>query len=205
MTLRAALQWAMDERWIARLTALEIPSAPQPRDRWLTRDEATRLLAAARAPHVRLFLALALHTAGRAGALLALRWDAVDLPARLLNLGGSVGNKGRAVVPINDALLPLLTEAHRGRTSKWVIEHGSNQVGSVATGTRAAARRAGLPGVTPHILRHTAATWMAQAGVPMVQIARFLGHRTTATTESVYAKHGPEYLRCAAAALTGGG
>ena len=32
------------------------------------------------------------------------------------------------------------------------------------------------PGVTPHILRHTAAAWMAMAGVPMAVIARLLGH-----------------------------
>lgn len=205
VTLRAALRWAMDERWIARVPAIEIPRAPQPRDRWLTRDEAARLLDHAQAPHVRLFLALALHTAGRAGAILALPWRAVNLQARLLNLGEGSGKKDRAVVPINDALLPLLQEAHRGRTGEWVIEHGGRPVASVATGTRAAARRAGLPGVTPHVLRHTAATWMAQAGVPMVQIARFLGHRTTTTTEQVYAKHGPDYLRGAAAALSGPG
>ncbi len=203
VTLRAALAWAHAERWIVHVPTVDVPRAPRPRDRWLNRDEAARLLESARAPHVRLFLALALYTAGRAGALLALRWDAVDLKHRLISLGDGRGHKHRAVVPINDELLPLLTEAARGATCGHVIEHGGAPVGSVVTGTRAAAARAKLPGVTPHTLRHTAATWMAQAGVPMVEIASFLGHKTTTTTERVYSHHSPEYLRRAAAALSG--
>jgi excisionase family DNA binding protein len=87
-------------------------------------------------------------------------------------------------------------------TSDFVVEHGGYQVASVKTGTRAAARRANLPGVTPHVLRHTAATWMAMAGVPMVEIARILGHRDSRITERVYAKHSPDYLRRAIGALS---
>lgn len=201
--LRAAFRLAMREKWIREEPHVEVPSSPDPRRRWLTRDEAARLLGGAVLPHVRLFLMLALHTAGRRGAILALRWDNVDLEARLIDLGAGTGNKGRAVVPINDELLPALIEARRAATkSGFVIEHGGEGVESVATGTRAAARRADLPGVTPHVLRHTAATWMAQLGVPMREIAKFLGHKSESVTESVYAKHSPEWLRDAAAALT---
>ena len=203
VTLRAALKWAHSERWITYLPTIDVPKAPPPRDRWLSHEEAMRLLASAKVPHIRLFLALALYTAGRAGAILQLRWSAVDLGRRLIDLGDGAGNKHRAIVPINDELLPLLTEAKAGATCEHVIEHGGQAVERVVTGTRTAARLAKLPGVTPHTLRHTAATWMAQAGVPMVEIARFLGHTSTGSTERVYAKHGPDYLRRAAAALSG--
>lgn len=206
VTLRAAFRLAVREKWIAAEPHVEIPGAPEPRRRWLTREEAAQLLDAAKLPHVRLFLTLALHTAARRGAILALRWDAVDFQARLIDLGEGAGNKGRAVVPINEDLLPVLVEAREGATrSGFVVEHGGEGVASVATGTRAAARRAGLPGVTPHTLRHTAATWMAQRGVPMREIALFLGHKSTTTTETRYAKHSPDWLRGAAAALTKGG
>ena len=67
------------------------------------------------------------------------------------------------------------------------LEPAGAQVESVKPGTRAAARRADLPGVTPHILRHTAAPWMAMAGVAMAVIARLLGHTDLRTTERVYA------------------
>ena len=49
--------------------------------------------------------------------------------------------------------------------------------------------------ITPHILRHTVATQLAQKNVPMPQISRLLGHRSTAITERVYAKYSPDFCR----------
>jgi integrase len=202
VTLRAALKWALAERWISQVPHIETPRQPAPRARWLTREEAGRLLASAKAPHVKLLLAICLYTAARAGAVLALTWDQVDLDAGRIDLGQMPGGKGRAVVPIAADLRPMLEEARAAATCGHVIEHAGGSVASVKTGTRAAAQRAGLPGVTPHILRHTAATWMAMAGVPMIEIARLLGHADSRTTERVYAKHTPDYLRRAVDALS---
>ena len=203
VTLRAALKWALQSKWISDLPHIETPPQPPPRDRWLTRDEADRLIEAAEAPHVRLFLSVCLWTAARPGAVLELTWDRVDLSAGRIDLGDAPGGKGRAIVPIGAKLRPLLLEARETATCAFVIEHGSKPVGSVKTGTRAAARRARLPGVTPHVLRHTAATWMAMAGVPIEQIARVLGHTDPRLTLRVYAKHSPDYLRNAVDAITG--
>jgi integrase len=55
--------------------------------------------------------------------------------------------------------------------------------------------------VTPHILRHTAASWMAEGGVDMFRISRFLGHSDTKVTERRYAKLHPDFLADAAEAL----
>lgn len=109
----------------------------------------------------------------------------------------------RAPVPIADALRPYLLEARSGATCDAVIEFAGGRVASVKTGFHAACRRAGLAGVTPHTLRHTAATWMAHGRVPMAEIARYLGD-SERTTEKVYAKHSPDYLRGAAKVLGGG-
>jgi integrase len=65
----------------------------------------------------------------------------------------------------------------------------------------AAARRAGLPHVSPHMLRHSAAVHMAEAGIPMSEIAQMLGHANSRITESTYARYSPTYLRKAASAL----
>jgi integrase len=202
LTLRAALVWAQREGWITTVPHVEAPGQGRTRDRWLTRDEATRLLVSARQAHVRVFVALALYTAGRTGALLALTWDRVDLDAGVVDLGEGQGNKRRARVPLHPALRPLLVEAKEARTTDRVVEHGGQPVASVKTGFRNATVRAGLPGVTPYVLRHTAATWMAQAGVSLVQIAGYLGN-SAATVERVYAHHHPNYMAEASAALTG--
>ena len=202
--LRAALRWAAKKGLIATAPPVLIPSRPEPRQRWLTRDEAIKLIDACRGPHVRMFVILALHTAGRAGALLALTWDRVDLDRRLIDLRDptrAATRKGRATVPINDTLLPALTDAHKLHTTEWVIEYAGQRVGSVKHGFRDAVSRAGIAGVTPHTLRHTAATWMAQKGVSLWDIAGFLGHSSPRMVEETYGHHSPDHLRDAARAL----
>jgi integrase len=181
--LRAALKWAQHEKWITEVPYIEVPSQPPPRDRWLARHEADRLIEAAQAPHIKIFLSVCLWTAARPGAVLELTWDKVDLNAGRIDLGAVPGGKGRAIIPIGQKLLPLLEEARQIATCSYVIEHGSKPVGSVKTGTRAAARRAGLHGVTPHVLRHTGATWRAIAGVPLDQIGRLPGHSVPAAPD----------------------
>lgn len=104
IVLRAALAWAVRAKWIAAAPHVEAPPRPRPRHRWLTRDEARRLIDGAVKPHVRLFIVLALHTAARRGALLSLTWDRVDLDRRLIHLalpGRANRTKRRAIVPIN--------------------------------------------------------------------------------------------------------
>ena len=205
VTLRAALRWAIGAKWLRAEDEpkVAVPSGGRPRERWLREPEAARLLAGCHAPHIRLFVALALHTAARSGAILDLTWDRVDLEAKRIDMGESEGGKGRAVVPISGALLSALAEAHAARTGGHVIETpGGDPVKSIKTGFRAACRRAGLTGVTPHTLRHTSATWMALAGVRMRDISHYLGHSSVTVTEAVYAKHHPDYLGQAAEALS---
>ncbi|MDE1904997.1 MAG: site-specific integrase [Rhodospirillales bacterium] len=202
--LRAALRWAARERLLAAAPPIALPPRPPARDRWLTREEADRLLAACGSPHLRLFVALALHTAARAGAILALTWDRVDLDRRRIDLrepSRAKTRKGRAVVPVNDTLAGVLAEARARATIPAVIEYAGQPVGSVRDAFRRAAERAALPGVTPHTLRHTAATWLAQAGVPLWQIAGFLGHSSPRSVEETYAHHHPDHLAAAAKAL----
>lgn len=204
VTLRAAIRWAIGEKWLTadQEPTIEAPGSAPPRERWLSRDEATRLLDACQTFHVRLFVALGLYTAARRSAILELTWSKVDLDAGLIDFGPGVGNKRRAVVPISAALRPYLVTAFESRTSEFVVEFGGRQVTDVKTGFAAACRRAGIAGVTAHTLRHTAATWAAMRGVPMDEIARMLGD-SVRTVERVYAKYGPNYLRRAVEAVGG--
>lgn len=199
--LRAALAWAVREKWIPSAPDVRRPSAPQARDRWLTREEFRRVMKAAKAPHVRLFIALAVYTGGRMGALLELTWDRVDLAARRINLGEGRGRKRRATVPIVDELYAELAQARETATTGFVIEHGGHPVATVKTGIRAAAKRAGIEGVTPHVFRHTAATWMVQGGISFHMVASYLGN-SVAMVEKVYGHHSPEWLKQAAKALS---
>ena len=201
--LRAALNWAHRAKIVSEIPQVWLPPRVPPRDRWLTRLEADRLIAGARMPHVRLFILIGLHTAARRSAILALPWSRVDLEQRRISFRDPTRaetRKRRPIVPINDTLFAALETAKQMATTEWVIEWAGGPVSSVKTGFREASKRAGLEGVTPHVLRHTAATWMAQAGLPLWQIAGMLGN-TEQMVQDTYGHHHPDYLKAAADAL----
>lgn len=201
--LRTVFVWAHQRRMIDHAPAVERPPKPAPKDRWLTDTEIRKLLDAPMAHHIRLSILLMLSTAARVGAVLELRWDRVDFERGQIDLRASdIGpRKGRAVVPMNDGLRAALTATKAAATSDHVIEWGGEPVKSIKTGFKAAVEEAGLKGVTPHVLRHTAAVHLAAAGVPMERISQYLGHSNVAITASVYARFSPDHLRDEAAVL----
>lgn len=57
----------------------------------------------------------------------------------------------------------------------------------LATKAFARARKQSKVRATLHDLRHTAASWMLDSGVPIAEVAQILGHSTPSTTLSIYA------------------
>lgn len=201
--LRAALKFAKAEGWITAVPHVPLPAKPAPKDHHLTKEEARRLIDAAVSPHVRLFIILALTTAGRAGAILDLTWMRVDLERRIIRLSDPLRSrtkKGRATVPINELAAGALTEAKKGALTDWVIEWGGDRVKSIKKGVAASARRAGVI-ASPHVLRHTAAVHMIQGGHTIEEVAQYLGHNNPATTFRIYARFSPNHLQRVAASL----
>jgi integrase len=208
--LRAAINHAHREGRLTRTVHVHLPEAPEPRDRWLTRREAASLLLAAlREPRVRLYLPLfvliGLYTGQRKEAILGLRWAQVDLAAGLVDFnepGARRTNKRRARIPIPSRLLPHIRRARRrGTELGFVIHENGARLKDIKKGFASACRHAGLEQVSPHTLRHTAATWLMQHGVPMWDAAGFLG-MSRETLERVYGHHHPEHLREAADAMS---
>ena len=58
-------------------------------------------------------------------------------------------------------------------------------------------KKAGLKGVTPHIMRHSRATWLMQRGIDMFEAAGHLG-MSVETLNRVYGHHHPDYQKAAA-------
>lgn len=204
--LCTALNWCANPRrnLIPKAPALDLPAASEPNDRWLRDDELGKMLAAAdrlskrtgnRMNRGERFVWLALETAAREEAILELTWPRVDFHTGVIDYnvpGRPRTKKRRAAVPISARLRPILERAYTERLQDegLVLDHGGSCYRVV---TRIAAN-AGLTGVSPHVLRHTAATHMARRGVPLWIIAKILGN-TVAMVERVYAKHAPEDLR----------
>lgn len=199
--LRAALRWH-DSGTPAKF---QFPPRPSPRSDYLTRDQYDALLAAATVAHIRLFIVLALATAARATALLELTWDRVDFERKQIQLGDGVRRrKGRALVPMTEACSQALLTAVKVRSSAHVIEFGGKPILRIVKGFRTIAAKAGMPWCSPHVLRHTAAVWMAEGGTPMAEISQFMGHTDIGVTARVYARFSPDYLRGAARHLETG-
>lgn len=184
----------------------ELPAQPPPKERFLTPVEARSLSRAARPfPHIRAFIVLSLSTAARSAALLDLTWDRVDFTRGTITLAlGEAADgkrKKRATLPMTPRARRYLRVLYEARTCNHVIEWGGHRVLSVKKGFGTAATKAGLGWVTPHVLRHTAASWMAMAGVPIYDISRYLAHSDTRVTERRYLHLTPDYLRTAAKSL----
>jgi integrase len=206
--LRAAINYAHRSGRITRPVTVELPERPAPRDRWLTRKEAAALIWAARTPQARLymplFILLGIYTGRRKEAILSLRWPQVDLDAGLIDFeiaGRRRTNKKRGRVPIPKRLLPHLRRARRrGTDIGYVVHIDGEKIGDIKKGFAAACRRAGLEGVSPHTLRHTAATWLMQARIDTWQAAGYLA-MSTETLIRTYGHHHPDYMRGAADAI----
>ena len=88
--VRAAINHAVRENRLTRGSAVHLPARPPSKTKFLTRDEADRLLEAAASlpkagPYMKLFVAIALHTGQRKEAILTLRWPQVDLDSQTIN------------------------------------------------------------------------------------------------------------------------
>jgi len=176
------------------------PKDNPPKDRWLTKSEAARLLNAARPHlHLRRAILLGLYTGSRPGVILALRWDQVDLVHGILHRlprGAAPDDKKRSPpVRLGRRIQVHLRRWKRmdGPRIEFVCHYNGRQTADPHMSWDKAVERAGLAdtGVTRHTLRHTRATWMARAGVPLWEAAGFLG-MTVATLQRVYAHHHPD-------------
>ena len=177
------------------------PPAGKPRDRHLTRDEFRRLYAAAEEPHVRTFLALGVFSGLRAGAILSLTWDQIDLQRMLIRPEGGSENKKRANVPINTPLALALGTASWLRHGDYVVQWRGKPIKSIKKGFHRSVERAGIDKVRIHDLRRTCAIWQAEAGVPIGQIAEWLGDSEKIVGKH-YARYSPDYLNKGADALS---
>lgn len=208
--LRIAVKYWNDEYGpLDAMPVFEVPPGNPPKERWLTRSEAARLLwAARRYQHLRRFILLGLYTGSRPGVLLRLRWDQIDFGSGVMSRtpAGKIQDKKKRApkVKLGWRILAHLTRWKRLDGSQKVICHftspyhpGTRQVEDPHGAWKKVIKKAKLPGVTRHTLRHTRATWMMQKGVDIWEAAGFLG-MTVKTLENVYGHHSPQHQENAA-------
>lgn len=202
--LRAAINHHRREGLHDRMVSVVLPERRPPRERWLSRDEAAALLwtlwRRGKCKHVARFVLVALYTGRRASVVCGASFKREPGRTWLDTRGGFLWPPERArktkkrnpPIPLPERLLAHLRrwEAYGGR---YLVPWGDHSVSRVDRPVQYAALEAGLGHVTPHVLRHSAATWQMMAGTDMFEAGKYLG-MTVRTLESTYAHHRPEHL-----------
>jgi integrase len=157
--------------------------------RFESADDETRLLDAA-GPHLRAVITAVLDTACRPGEILGLQWGAVSLERREFVIQAEREKTRRSrLVPISRrlmAILELRRDDPAGRpfpATAYVFGDAiGGQVKSVREEWIAASIAAGLVGFQLRDLRHESACRFEEAGTPVSDVSKLLGHSSLTTT-----------------------
>ncbi len=162
----------------------------------LTREEVSRLLGAVKTPQVYAYLRTVYSCGLRMGEALHVRVGDIDRSAGLLHVRQGKGAKDRKVILPELTLKMLGRYWIRHRNPQWLFPAlGRNgrlgpsaqspmSAATVRGGLRRSLKRAGIAKakVTIHTLRHSYATHLLEAGVPLTVLQQQLGHEKIETT-----------------------
>lgn len=229
--LSAALKAAVDDGLIATNPAANIhrPSIPQNEARFLTPAEAHDLEAAID-EHWRLIVPFGIDTGLRIGELAALRVRDLDLLRGTVAVTKTMSYVTRQVTgsdtyrQLGDPksrrgtrVVPMLTDEVGERVADQIARRRLSPDSFLFTGPKGAPlqtgnfrRRvwnpavsvAGLEGVTPHAMRHTAVAHWIAAGVDFYEVSRYIGHASITTTDKLYGHLLPQDTTAAREALS---
>jgi integrase len=229
-TLSKALKQAHDDGLIPRNAAGPV-RPPRPRGeeiRPLDREQVKALFEAAREDRLEALYVVAVTAGLRRGELQGLKWEDVDLEAGTLQVRRTLSEpkgeyifeapksgKGRSVRLTCKATLAL--REHRKRQLGERMEHAglwedhslvfASGVGTPISGGnlnrafKVTLRRAGLPAIRFHDLRHTCATLLLRQGVNPKYVQELLGHADISLTLNVYSHVLPDMGDAAADAM----
>lgn len=150
------------------------------RIRWLTREEAERLIECM-PESIKPVVIFALATGLRRSNIIGLEWQQVDMQRKVAWVNPENAKAGKAIgVALNDTACRVLRD-QIGKHSRWVFVHTTAKHRPDGTLTpavrkmrvddnnawRAGLKKAGIEDFRFHDLRHTWASWLIQSGVPL--------------------------------------
>ncbi len=196
------------------VSKIKIPQADNRRDRFLSKAEAARLLAALKECDLEThdFVLLSLFTGLRAGECQALTWADVDMEGGRIFVKDTKNKRNRHAF-ISGEVLVMLSGRADGRSKgarvfpnpkggvgfshHWQVYRQTVEALGLNDGVRDRRQR-----VVLHTLRHTFASWLVQMGTPLYTVSKLMGHSSLKMTER-YAHLAPDTQRAAAMELEG--
>ena len=175
------------------------------RERYLTQDEAQRLMRALeKSDRPEAFaIRLLLLTGARKSEILKARWENIRLDLRLLIVPLSKSGRPRHI-PLSDAALEVLRAMPRSSGNPWLFPgHAPGKpLSDLYLFWNKLRRELGLADVRIHDLRHTFASFLVNAGHSLYEAQKMLGHGDPRTTMR-YAHLGQASLLAAAETVSG--
>jgi len=184
--------------------------APEKEARFLTYEDAAKLLQAVKYTRLWVVVGLGLLAGVRKGELLNLKWRDINFQNQFLRVmnrpdeGFQTKNYRNRSVGVHPDLKTILiwwrdtrsarVQLHKSDKSEYVVTYKGERVASVERTLRSAYKKAGLRTERPfHTLRHSFGAYLAMAGVSLYEIAKLMGHTFEQVTQ-LYAHLQPEHL-----------
>lgn len=191
--------------WYAHRVKIDLDDIPYPRKskplpKALSQEDCKKLVNIPKLPKHQVIILLLYGCGLRMNELLNLKWTDIDRSAGVIHIRNGKGGKDRDVM-LPEKLISELTKyyrTHKPTPKVYVVEGVGNRIQYSATSVNALlntwAKRAGIKKhVSAHMLRHSFATHLLDAGTDMVKIQELMGHNNSKTTQ-IYAKISTKHI-----------
>lgn len=186
---------AIRNEWATRNPAASLEKNVQPsRERFLSQEEVPKFFdALARSSdRIRDFFLLALYTGARRSNIMAMEWSEIDFTLGMWCIPRDKSKtKAAMILPLAGQAIEILRRRRDARTSdKWVFPSQS-KTGHYVEPKDAWDRikqRCGITDLRIHDLRRTLGSWQANANVSLPIIGKSLGHASSLSETSIYAR-----------------
>ncbi|HGM5350345.1 TPA: tyrosine-type recombinase/integrase [Serratia marcescens] len=205
--MRGLMKIAADEwKWLRKAPVIKVRKPASKRVRWLTKEEAATLIKCM-PEQFRPVVVFALATGLRRSNIIDLEWSQVDMQRKVAWIHPENAKAGKAIgVALNDTACRTLRD-QIGKHSQYVFVHTTARKrpgGGVTPAVRkmrvddnsawnTGKRRAGITDFRFHDLRHTWASWLVQAGVPLSALQEMGGWESIEMVQR-YAHLSPTHL-----------
>jgi len=206
ITLKRFFRYAVQRDYIQKnpTTGIHLRKIPQALPKFFTDEEYARIEAAAEKEPIYPMIVTARYTGMRLGELLALRWEHWSFPERVVRVLNTaehtVKNYQARTIPVCtealDKLLPYIrkegpcfpTYCGQRQGQRYVEDGPKRQLDRIFKAAEITKKKR----MGWHDFRHTFASRLAQEGVSIYKISKFLGHSSVLVTQ-IYAHFSPGY------------
>jgi len=180
--IKAWLNWCVRSRKIFEnpVQGIKKFKVPEVNRHFLSKEEITRLLTAAKGETLYSLLATAVYTGLRKDELINLQWEDIDFARGIVTVRNKDGfitkSKKNRDIPLHPVLRTILLPLRKA-AGRCFDATNQRRV------FRRIAKRTKIPTLKLHELRHTFASQALMAGVPLVTVSKWLGHASVVTTQ----------------------